>query len=164
MRLNNVRAQLTRTAVAASFVGLLGAGVWVAQVQASTVSGSTRSPLAETLVPCSQLKSSDVPDRNMERNTVLDEENGLLQIDYYTLTGDQRTISVDYVDDSSCRNIPEIRDLISETVADDDKAKKERCPRLKEIHAAAVTEEQKVKGKKIDREALGRYIKKECTK
>lgn len=128
-----------------------------------TSPGETKPPMEDTLVPCQQLaaRSGDAAKEDTPRHTVIDEERGLLQINYTTGT-EYKIVTIDYRNDQACQEDSATRDLIAHAIEASQSVKKEQCPSLIELQTSGASEIKD--GKKINREALSRYIAETCSK
>ena len=117
-------------------------------------------PLSSTLVSCAALSLADMPLPDAEQNTVLDFENGMLQIEYRDLVGTERVITLDYEDDLACMRQPALAHVIDHALEAHAEVMRSRCPSLMALLTS--DHRQEVRGVLVDPAALEAYVEQFC--
>lgn len=118
-----------------------------------------RSPLMDEVVSCASLLPGQLPRINVEHNTVLDAEHGLLQITTTDRLSRDVNVTIDYRNDTQCRDIPVMASIVADAVGAWQQALETQCPDLQEFLDSGATQ---LEGRPINRDALARYISSFC--
>jgi len=160
-----MRTRLPPTKVWAAIAAVLagaagGALLWSAPFADASGDSTPAAPpeLTSSLVSCAAL-AADLS-RDVEHNTLIDPEHGLLSITTYdpVIQGD-RTITIDYQNDPACRALPTLRLVIDDAVRTWQEDNRQECWSLTSFYEGGGTN---LRGQSIDRGALLKYLQRWC--